>query len=594
MLRQPQHEGTGIWHGHRWQKDFPHAEPVEARALPIQVPAGNQPPMTMLATHPAGRPDSLAPVQSGAEERRKTLLAEYLFLAAVVFGWAVMVVVRGKDESWDFRNYHWYIPYAFLHHRLGFDVAVAHQATYYNPFLDTPFYLLATHVQAWLALGTLGAVQGASVIPLYLLCRSLLRIEHRRLVAAILALVSMLGSLNLYLAGSTYYDNVMSLFVLSSLALIITWRAELAGGSVLRGVLIAFVAALLTGSAVGLKLPEAPFALGFAAALAVLPGDTRHRGTRLLAGAFGGVVGFALFDGYWMAEMARLTGNPIFPYFNQFFDSPLALSASYRDLRFIPHGLAHQLLFPLLFSFDWSVADDLPFHDIRVGVAYVVVIVSLPFLVFARRRENKAVVPEIAIALIAFAAVSYIAWLKMFAIYRYILLLEMLAPLLITAAIGLWPVAGRDRVLAVAAILLWIVGSTKALLPERAPVTDPYVQVSLPPIPHPDRSMILMTGEAPLGYLVPSLPPQIPVLRIDGWLIQPQDGSHLTAATRKRVAAFEGDLYVIADAGEILRSRNALAAYGLAMRVTECRNIETNLAGPYRFCPLSHIEAQRP
>jgi hypothetical protein len=527
-------------------------------------------------------------------ERLKVVAAEFLFLGAVVLGWAVMVVTRGKDTSWDFRNYHWYIPYAFLHHRLGFDIAVAHQATYYNPFLDTPFYLLATHVQAWLALGVLGAVQGATVVPLYLLCRSLLRVEPRRLVAAIVAFVSMLGSLNLYLAGATYYDNVMSLFVLSGLALIVTGRAELATGSLAGGALIAFVAALLTGSAVGLKLPEAPFALGFAAALAVLPGDARHRTTRLVAGALGGIAGFALFDGYWMAEMSRITGNPIFPYFNQFFHSPLALAAAYRDLRFIPHGLEHQLLLPLLFSLDWRVADDLPFCDIRVGVAYVLVIASAPVLLLVRRRENNVIAPEVAAALIIFAAISYIVWIRMFAIYRYILLLEMLAPLLIAAAIGLWPVSARSRVLAAALLLLWIQASTKALVPPRAPVTDPYVQATLPPIPHPDRTMILMTGEAPLGYLVPSLPPQIPVLRIDGWLIQPRDGSRLTAETKKRVASFRGDLYVIADAGEIPRSRGALAVYGLAMRVPECRDIVTNLAGPYSFCPLSHLESASP
>jgi hypothetical protein len=528
------------------------------------------------------------------EPRLPLITAEYLFLGAVVLGWAVMVVTRGKDTSWDFRNYHWYIPYAFLNHRLGFDIAVAHQATYYNPFLDTPFYLLATHVQGWLALGILGAVQGASVVPLYFLCRSLVTIEPRRLIAAILALVSMLGSLNIYLAGSTYYDNVMSLFVLSSLALIIVKRNELASGSLARGALIAFVAALLTGSAVGLKLPEAPFALGLAATLAILPGDARHRTTRLVAGALGGIAGFALFDGYWMAEMARLTGNPIFPYFNEYFHSPLALAAPYRDMRFLPHGLEHQLLFPLLFSLDWRVADDLPFHDIRVGVAYVLVIVTLPLLLFAPRRENKVIAPEVTIALIVFAGVSYIVWLKMFAIYRYILLLEILGPVLIAGAIGLWPVSARTRVLTAAVILLWVQASAKVILPMRAPVTDPYIQVSLPPIPRPDRTLILMTGEAPLGYLAPSLPPQIPILRIDGWLIQPQDGSHLTAATRKRVAAFRGDVFVIADAGEILRSRDALAVYGLAMRAAECRNIETNLAGPYRFCPLSRIEAPRP
>lgn len=521
-----------------------------------------------------------------ARQGIRILPAELLFLGAVVLGWALMVVARGKDVSWDFRNYHWYIPYAFLHGRLGFDVAVAHQATYYNPLLDTPFYLLATHVQAWLALGILGAVQGSSVIPLYLLCRSLLEIPHRRLVAAILALLSMTGSLSLYLAGATYYDNVMSLFVLSGLALVITKRTILNNGGVATGAGIAGFAGVLVGSAVGLKLPEAPFALGFAAALAVLPGDWRHRSSRVLAGGLGGILGFALFAGFWMVAMAKLTGNPIFPYFNQYFHSPLALAAPYRDLRFIPRTLAHQLLFPLLFSIDWRVADDLPFQDIRVGVAYVLLLAAIPLWFVSRRHKDHLVARDAALALFAFAAVSYIAWIKVFAIYRYILVLELLSPLLICCAVAVWPASRRARIVSAAIVLLFVQATTKALEPARAPGTDPYVQVTLPPIPHPDHTMILMTGEAPLGYLVPSLPPEIAVLRIDGWLIQPTDGSRLTAETKKRVDAFKGDLFLIADAGEMPRGKNALAAYGLAISATECRNIVTNLGGPYRFCPL--------
>ena len=70
---------------------------------------------------------------------------EWLFLGLVILGWSLFVVALGKDMSWDFRNYHWYAPYAFLNGRMGFDVAVAHQATYYNPLLDVPFYWLASH-----------------------------------------------------------------------------------------------------------------------------------------------------------------------------------------------------------------------------------------------------------------------------------------------------------------------------------------------------------------------------------------------------------------------------------------------------------------
>ncbi|MGH6797301.1 MAG: hypothetical protein ACREDI_02815, partial [Roseiarcus sp.] len=78
-------------------------------------------------------------------------------------------------------------------------------------------------------------------------------------------------------------------------------------------------------------------------------------------------------------------------------------------------------------------------------------------------------------------------------------------------------------------------------------------------------------------------------IRIDGWMIQPQDGSRLTALTRRRVGAFKGDLYVIANIYELSRSHDALAAYGLAAVEAKCRNIVSNLDGPYRFCPLARI-----
>ena len=79
---------------------------------------------------------------------------------------------------------------------MGIDVAVAHQASYYNPFLDIPFYWLATHTRAWIALGVLGAVQGANVVPLYLM-RVALRVcglrRTARSGAGALALLGLVG-----------------------------------------------------------------------------------------------------------------------------------------------------------------------------------------------------------------------------------------------------------------------------------------------------------------------------------------------------------------------------------------------------------------
>ena len=99
----------------------------------------------------------MAPSQHPAS-RSPLSAREYAFLGCTILFWAAFVVLLGKDTSWDFRNYHWYGPYALFNDRLSVDVAVAHLASWYNPYLDVPFYLLATHVPAWAALACLGAV----------------------------------------------------------------------------------------------------------------------------------------------------------------------------------------------------------------------------------------------------------------------------------------------------------------------------------------------------------------------------------------------------------------------------------------------------
>lgn len=519
---------------------------------------------------------------------------EWLFFGLTVLGFALFTITLGKGVSWDFRNYHWYGPYAFLNGRLGFDVAVAHQATYYNPLLDIPYYWLATHFHSWVPVGALGAAQGLNVIPLYLMARSILRSEEKRITAGVITLVCMTGGLSLSLAGTTYYDNILSVLTLSGLALLVCNRERLASATWIKGASIAAFGGLMTGAAMGLKLPEAPYTLGFAAALIVLPGDAKHRLTRVAAGGIAGVIGVALTGGYWMVFLDHATGNPLFPYFNQYFHSPLALAASYRDERYLQHDVLHAVLYPLLFSIDWRVADDLGYSDIRVGLAYVTLIATGVMWLMKKRAPDPLTDPEGARGLYAFSVVSYLAWLLVFGIYRYIITLEMLSPLVMVAAIGQWKLTERARLTILGALGAFALVCTGTSEMARAPLGDPYIQVKIPPIPHPDKTIILMTGETPMGYLVPSLPHRIPVLRIDGWMIQPQDHSRLTAETKARVQAFKGDLFLIADQYEIDRARGAVADYGLAIKWLECRNIESNMGDSLEFCPLTEKPDAKP
>jgi hypothetical protein len=513
---------------------------------------------------------------------------EWLFLGLTIAFWAAFVVFLGKDTSWDFRNYHWYIPYAWLNGRMGIDVAVAHQASYYNPFLDIPFYWLATHWPSWAALAALGAVQGANVVPLYLIARQGLNLDEFDLGAATLALLGQTGGLTLGLLGLHYYDNVMSVFVFSGLALLVVFWRTLNRGPLWKAASIAFAAAFLVGMTVGLKLPEAPFALGLAAALVAVGGSWKHQGVRLAAGGLGGLAGAALFGLYWMLLMRHQTGNPLFPYFNQVFHSTLALAEPYRDLRFVPTHFWREVLYPIYFSYDWSIADDLPYRDIRVGLAYVLVIVAVPVWLFGKRSKAPLIRPEIALVVFAFAAASYVAWLRVFAIYRYILALEMLSPILIAAAVGLLPIPRRAQLLVLAGLFFVAMLLTRPDFLERAPLNpdEPYVSVAVPKIEDPRHAMILMTGNEPLGFIAPELPKEIPILRIDGWMLQPKDGSGLTRLMRARVKAFKGRIYVIADAFSMTRAHDALADYDLAIDWPKCNLFDTNLIGAYELCPL--------
>lgn len=527
---------------------------------------------------------------SSADSRALKLTAqEWLFLGVTIIFWGCYVLWLGKDTSWDFRNYHWYIPYAFLNGREGFDMIVAHQATYYNPFQDIPFYVLATHTPAWFALFTLGMVQGTNVVPLYLLGRLSLRLEEYKLGAAALALLGQTGGLGLNMFGTTYHDNTMSIVILSSIVILVAQREVLKAGPLGKTAGISALAGFLVGATVGLKLPELPFALGFAAALVALGGDWRHQTARLVAGGLGGLLGVVALMGYWTIHLEALTGNPLFPYFNDVFKSPLALPAPYRDMRFLPTHFWIAAAFPILFTLNWAIADDIPFRDIRVMLAYVTVIVAVIVWLAGRRSKDPLVIPEAARPILAFAAISYLVWLKLFAIYRYIVILEMLGPLLLAIAIGLLPIRRRIQLITLAILFLATAATTHVDYIERSPISDPFVDADVPKIAHPEKAMILLTGNGPLGFIAPSFPHNIPLLRIDGWMVQPQDGTEITRTMKNRVRghlAHQGDLYVLSDAYDMGRTRDALVEYGLRIDWLKCTVFDTNIIGDYEFCPL--------
>ncbi|MFT3904972.1 MAG: hypothetical protein QM718_01535 [Steroidobacteraceae bacterium] len=508
-------------------------------------------------------------------------------LVPVVF--ALLALGLGKEAGWDLQNYHWYNPYAWLSGRLGFDIAVAHVATYYNPLADLAVYWLGSHGPAWWVGAFLGALFGVVVLLIGAVAYQGLQGLPASLRASLAVLVAVAGALGggaFGSLGSTTNDVPSALGIFLSLWLLLRTPLPDAGAiahssSNLRGVAGAGVAA---GIAVGFKLTNAVYALGLVAAVPWLCASWRQRAAVLAVLGAGLFAGYAVSGGFWLWRMWEYGRNPFFPYFNHWFHSPLLLNSDYRDTSYVSGNWRDLLLFPWLFTRDSLRASEVSFRDAHVLAAYVLVPLALLMLLW-RARVLRVMPDARVIFLLLFGAVSYVAWLVMFSIYRYLIPLEMLAPLLILLALLQLPLGSFTLRTAMALLLLVGLQCVVRLHLERVPWTRDYVSVQAPPV-EPD-SMVLMAGTAPMAFVIPSFPASVPFLRIDGWLVAQEDASSgLARALHARVAAHRGAFYMLFVSYELQRAQGAARAYGLELHAGQCRPVFSNIAAPLRLCAV--------
>lgn len=525
----------------------------------------------------------------GTTDEPPRMAAWCLLLAAPVL-FAILAVALGKDAGWDLRNYHWYNPFALFEGRLGFDVAPGHHATYYNPIADVPFYLLARHAPAWMAgayLGLLFGVVAALIGAIAYHAVPLANTWRRLTLAALLALACALGGGALPAIGNTSNDVPTAIGFLAALLLFVRhppWQLGRDHGSA-RTLL---VAGILAGASVGLKLTNLIYAVGLCAAtLAIMP-NWRRRLTAVAWLGGGLAIGFALFGGYWMLRMWQYGQNPVFPYFNQFFQSPLLIAGSYRDPTYLPKDALTAWLFPFLFTADSHYAAEWDFRDARIAALYV--LLPLTALIMWRQpHRHGPIMTRTAVFLFVFAGATYLVWLRLFSIYRYLVPLEMLAPLLIVVAFMCWPLSLKKRLVAAASVLLVLQALVRVDL-ERLPWKGSYVDVDPPRLNDPEHSMVLMTGYAPMAYVIPAFPREVPFLRIDGWLVPGDEyNGGLAREMHARIDAHAGPLYLLYVDDEGDRVLMTLRRFGLKADRRQCAQVWSNVGEPLNFCSIQRL-----
>lgn len=504
----------------------------------------------------------------------RTTRTEALLLAAGVLAFGFAACALGQSNNWDLRNYHWYGGWAWLQGRGQQDIAAAQAQTWFNPLLPALLYALLSSLKPALGTFLLGAIQGLNLLPLQRIARRLLP-PQRCWLAFVVAVVGATGATQRGELGATFGDNLVSLPLLAALALLLAphdsrWRQTATGA--------------LLGLAVGIKLTAAPIAAGIAIAAlaaALRRGTARADGPYLIGAA---ALTFLFAHGPWMWQLWRDFHNPLFPLFGPVFGGDFVAPAELRDTRWLPRSAAEWLFYPLLWAGSPRRVSELWFLDLRLPLAYVALL-ALP--VWWRRARAQSAQPRALVLLLTAFATGYLLWLPLFGYYRYLAVIEMLAPLLVTLAALALP---RRSGLFLAVSLLIIVG-----LATRAPrwgrlseYGEHYVDVVVPSVSL-EQALVIFGDGHPLAFLAPSFPPSTRFVRLRGNLLGPPlPVWALDRLVQERIRAHHGPLFLLVAAPIGAELTDALAQQGLRLHGV-CRPVRSNLFAdepPAQLCPL--------
>ena len=500
--------------------------------------------------------------------------------AACVLAAGAKSIALGKDANWDLKNYHWYNAWALLNARLGWDLAPAQVQTYYNPVGDLPVYFLVQwlpwprHIAFWIALST-------AVAAFFLLRTAALlfpaRSERGALawIAAAFA-IGVTGAAGQATLGSTMNEWLSAAPLMAAIWLVV--RALIEDNDQYPRAFAG--AAFLVGCAVGLKLTYAIFGVAFIAALASW-GPWPARARRVAKAAGFALAGFALFGGYWAWVMWREFGNPAFPYYNHVFHSPWWEQAAFFDRNWGPRDLLQWLFFPIYFSHRSTLVSEVGFRDYRLAAVMVLgILATLKFLI-GRPRIDPAWR-----FLVMFSAVSYLAWLKLFAIYRYLVPLELLSGPLIVGCV-LYLLRGRAaRYIALAILTGLLLGTTRPMNWGRIPFGNAYFEVKAPELP--PNALVILGHSHPMAYVIPFFRRDARFVSPSSNFLAPGQGNRLAKRVEEVIRTHDGPIFLVEYRLREARDEATLRHFGLAFEATPCQGIRSSMSDHFmQVCRLT-------
>lgn len=531
-----------------------------------------------------------------------------VFIACLIAG-GLLSLHFGQDVSFDLRNYHLYNAWAWWNDRYRIDLFVAGIQSYFSPYLDLVYFILATKILEYhpLVLGFLaGWPYGCYVFVTILLARKVaevLGITKQGYLSYGTFLVIAIGlgvtggaawaqiglTTNELTVGTI--TNLGFYFILTNMGSnsewIPEWRGTLMAGS-------------LYGIAAGLKLTACVYAPGAALAFFVFAKTWRSRFMSAFLFSASWFVWFLLLYGPWALHLYQLTGNPFFPMFNNIFHSPWAKANAALDTRFLPKTTMQVLFYP----FYWMVASNRPtiselphFQDPRMAFAYMAVVLIVGMFMLTRIKKRAHHTPMLIWAMTFYFVVSYVIWQTLFSIMRYYVSLEAVGAILIAATIfeaaHLVPQHLRKITLLVISTITFGVAMLLTRYPNwgHVPFARKVFVYTAPDFPK--RALIVLANQ-PTGYAAMLMGMKEPSLHFLGlpryletWGYREFMHADLGRQLMREIRRHRGNEFV-AYSVHSPPPVSRLDFMGLRMELNRCRDFSSNLGPRLRICKAAY------
>jgi hypothetical protein len=436
-----------------------------------------------------------------------TRLNKKLLYIIGLFFFGFWSLILGQDRSFDLAGYHLYNGFSFLNNKIETDFAVSGVQSYLNPLHDAFFYYLNSNIPPKLFGFLMGFIHALNFVLIYEIIILILKPYNLSNYDKFLLLIASILSCNfLGGLGNSSGDNFLSILILTSV-LISLKSLEIDKNLKNKSV---FFSGFLIGIASALKLTNGIYSPAFMLAILSTNSTLNRKVFLCLIFGFSFLLGLLLFGGQWYLKIWYLFQNPIFPYFSNLFQNNYSNYVN-PTLSWMPKNFLEYIFWPLIFSVNYHRVGEGSFNQIIWPIFYILILLAFFKRLFTLLGfgDKKANILESERFILFFTFFSYIFWVKLFCVLRYLVAIELLLPLTIFILYSKLPKRFSHminfRFFLYISIALTLFGGFSTW--GHSSWTNPPFKVELPnEIKSNDKITIILAGGAPMSWMATQFP----------------------------------------------------------------------------------------